>query len=109
MSVKKSFDKTKNKCKITFVASKEVAGNAETVNLVGDFNSWNCTANPMTKMKDGSFKLELELDMNTVYEYKFLLNGTLWVNDDAAEKYINSPYIDSQNAVVFCYPTKCSK
>jgi 1,4-alpha-glucan branching enzyme len=56
---------------------------AKRVNLVGDFNDWSPTADPMTDENgDGEFTLFYPLGVGT-YAYKFLVDGRNWVADPA--------------------------
>lgn len=58
-------------------------GNAKKVNLVGDFNDWSPSADPMTDDNgDGEFTLFYPLGVGT-YAYKFLVDGKNWVTDPA--------------------------
>lgn len=57
--------------------------NAHRVNLVGDFNDWSPTADPMADENgDGEFTLFYPLGVGT-YAYKFLIDGKNWVSDPA--------------------------
>jgi len=56
---------------------------AKRVNLVGDFNEWSPTADPMTDENgDGEYTLFYPLGVGT-YAYKFLVDGKNWVADPA--------------------------
>jgi 1,4-alpha-glucan branching enzyme len=56
---------------------------AKRVNLVGDFNDWSPTADPMTDENgDGEYTLFYPLGVGT-YAYKFLVDGKNWVADPA--------------------------
>jgi 1,4-alpha-glucan branching enzyme len=55
--------------------------NAETVHLVGDFNQWTPTADPLVdKNGDGEWTLFFPLSAG-IYEYKFIVDKELWVHD----------------------------
>jgi 1,4-alpha-glucan branching enzyme len=57
--------------------------NAKRVNLVGDFNDWSPSADPMADENgDGEFTLFYPLGVGT-YAYKFLVDGKNWVSDPA--------------------------
>lgn len=57
--------------------------NAKKVNLVGDFNEWNPTADPMSDENgDGEYTLFYPLGVGT-YAYKFVVDGKNWVSDPA--------------------------
>jgi 1,4-alpha-glucan branching enzyme len=77
--LKKSYSKTGAKCRVTFKLSAEVG--AETAALVGEFNEWSDTANPMDKLKDGSFSATVSLDAGQSYRFRYLLDGGRWEND----------------------------
>ncbi len=100
MSIKKQYLKTKSVCKVTFTLPKNIARSAESVYLVGEFNDWDANSNPMKLQKDGSFSLTINLDKGRDYQYRYLLDGSSWENDDCADKYVRSPYGDSDNSVV---------
>ena len=100
MSVKKQYLKTKSVCKVTFNLPKDIAKSAGSVYLVGDFNSWDASSHPMKLQKDGSFNLTINLEKGSEYQYRYLLDGSAWENDDCADKYVKNPYGDSENSVV---------
>jgi 1,4-alpha-glucan branching enzyme len=100
MSVKKQYMKTKSVCKVTFNLPKDIAKSAGSVYLVGDFNSWDASSHPMKLQKDRSFNLTINLEKGREYQYRYLLDGSTWENDDCADKYVKSPYGDSENSVV---------
>ena len=100
MSIKKQFLKSKPVCKVGFKLSKELAGGAVKANLAGDFNNWNVASNEMTSLKDGSFSVSMDLETGRNYQFRYLLDGTTWVNDDAADAYEASGFGDAQNAVL---------
>lgn len=102
MALKKSFSKDKKKCTVTFIVSAEAAKGAQTINIAGDFNSWSSTDTPLTKNKDGSFSVKLELDADREYQFRYLLDGYKWENDWNADKYIPAPYSNADNSVVVC-------
>ena len=100
MSITKQFLKTKPLCKATFRISKEVTKNAKSVNLVGDFNKWDTSATPMKSLKNGDFKVTLDLEVNREYQYRYLIDKSNWENDWEADKYVPSEYGDCDNSVV---------
>ena len=100
MSIKKQYLKTKSVCKVTFTLPKDIAGSAGSVYIVGEFNGWDANSHPMKLQKDGSFNLTINLEKGREYQYRYLLNGSTWENDDCADKYVKSPYGDSDNSVV---------
>lgn len=88
--LKKSYSKTGAKCRVTFKLSAEVG--AETAALVGEFNDWSATANPMDKLKDGSFSATLSLEAGQSYRFRYLLDGTRWENDWEPDGYATNEH-----------------
>lgn len=84
--LKKSYSKTGNYCRVTFKLPEEVG--AETAVLCGEFNDWDPEANPMRRLKDGSFSATVSLPAGQSYRYRFLLDGERWENDWEAEEYV---------------------
>lgn len=96
--LKKQYLKSKPICKVTFTLPESIE--AETVYLVGDFNSWNETQTPMYKQKDGHFVVTVNLDKGKEYQYRYLINGTEWHNDWNADKYISNPFSGDNSVVI---------
>ena len=100
MSLKKSFSKDKQTCKVTFTVSKEAAQGAKSINLAGDFNSWSSKETPLKKGKDGTFSAKVILDAGREYQFRYLIDGKKWENDWKADKYVAAPYSNADNSVV---------
>ncbi len=84
--VRKSYSKTGRSCRVTFDVPPEV--NATSVSLCGEFNGWDQTANTMTHRKDGRFSTTVSLEAGRAYRFKYLLDGSRWENDSAADGYV---------------------
>lgn len=82
----KNYTKTKSKCRVTFKLPAEAG--AETAVLCGEFNEWDPGANPMKKLKDGSFSVTLSLPADESYRFRYLLDGERWENDWEADAYL---------------------
>ncbi len=95
----------KTKCKVTFELPEALAEGAEEVYLVGDFNNWDEHATLMEKKRGNRFVLELSLDLNKEYQYRYLINGTNWQNDWDADKYVANPFMGDNSVVVTTPPT----
>lgn len=94
-------NKTENTTKITFSLPKEAVGIAKTVAVVGDFNKWDIqNGQKLTKQKDGSYAVTLDLATGKEYQFRFLINGEIWENAWDAPKYVPSPF-GGDNSVVF--------
>ena len=100
MSIKKQLLKSKPVCKVSFKLSKDQVTGAAKASLVGSFNDWNETATPMNALKDGSFSASLDLETGKNYEFRYLLDGKIWINDEAADSYQESGFGDAQNSVI---------
>ncbi len=82
----KSYSKTGAKCRVTFKLPADA--NAETAAICGEFNEWNIEADPMKKLKDGSFSGVISLDAGNSYRFRYLLDGERWENDWEADEYL---------------------
>ncbi|WP_191013359.1 isoamylase early set domain-containing protein [Treponema zioleckii] len=102
MAVKKSFSKDKKTCNVTFTVSPEAAQGAKKITIAGDWNSWSSTEQALKKGKDGSFSIKIALEAGKEYQFRYLLDGTRWENDWAADKYIPAPFSQTDNSVVIC-------
>ncbi len=71
------------------VAFRVWAPNATTVSVVGDFNSWNATTNPLASESGGMWSVDVGT-ASVGDEYKFVIDGTIWKNDPWAEDVTNS-------------------
>ncbi|MCF8067233.1 MAG: isoamylase early set domain-containing protein [Desulfobacterales bacterium] len=98
--IKKQYLKTNEACKVRFRLPENAVNGEEKVCIVGDFNNWNPSANPMQKLKSGDYTITLTLKSGKEYQYKYLIGGTKWENDWNADRYVRSPYGDSDNSVV---------
>ena len=71
---------------------------ADTIYLVGDFNGWNNTSHPLTVMRDGSWSITVDLELNREYQLRYRRDGE-WMNDNQADGYAQNPY-GSDNFIV---------
>jgi 1,4-alpha-glucan branching enzyme len=85
---------------VTFQLPEVAAVDAKTVHLVGDFNNWSIYANPMKRLKSGHYTVKLELEPGREYQFRYLIDESKWENDWNADKYVTSPYGDSDNSVI---------
>lgn len=97
--IKKEYLKSKPECKLTFKVPKGLANGAQKVNLVGDFNKWSEKKHPMKALKNGDFSLSVTLPKDAEYQFRYLMDGATWKNDDQADKYVPNN-IDGDNFVV---------
>jgi len=100
MSIQKEYLTDKGICRVKFSLPPDTGNPSKKVYLVGDFNDWNQKGIQLRKGKEGSYSATLELKMGNEYEFRYLIDGTHWENDNEADKHIPSRYPDSQNSVV---------
>ncbi|MFC4231878.1 isoamylase early set domain-containing protein [Parasediminibacterium paludis] len=86
--------------KITFTVSAEIADNATSGILLGDFNNWEFEKGiALKKQKDGSLKTTVALESGT-YQYRYFLSDGRWVNDGNADAYVYSEEFFVDNCVI---------
>lgn len=93
--LKKKFLKTKGECEVTF----EYATPADEVALVCEANGWEPVA--MKKSK-GAFSTKMRLPMDSEYQFRYLVDGGNWANDEAADAYRPNEH-GTTNSVVNTY------
>ena len=96
MAIKKQYLKSKPVCKVTFSIEAE---DAKKVSVVGSFNDWNAKKAPLKKLKRGVFKGTIDLDKDSSYEFKYLVDGE-YLNDAAADAYAWNDFAGAENSVV---------
>lgn len=100
MSLNKKYLKSKPVSKVTFRVPAEVGIEVDAAFLVGEFNDWDPRATPMQKLKSGEFKIVLDLEIGREYQYRYLLDGREWTNDEAADRYVPAGLPGTENSVV---------
>jgi nucleotide-binding universal stress UspA family protein len=79
-----------NKVQITF--SLPARAGDESAVLVGDFNNWDSSQTPMQRTPEGNWEVTLHFEPNREYEYRYLVNGHIWRNDQDADGYARNIY-----------------
>jgi len=93
--LKKRFFKTKDEVEVTF----EWPQSEETsVAIAGDFNCWEAAPMKLNK-KNGSFTLKLRLPKDDNFQFRYLIDGESWENDNAADDYVRNSF-GSDNSLV---------
>jgi 1,4-alpha-glucan branching enzyme len=95
--LKKTFSKTGETCRVTFIVPPEV--DAQEVHLCGEFNDWNETSHPLKRRKDGRFTTTLTLETGHSYRFRYLLDNERWENDFTADAYVPNEF-GSDDSVV---------
>ncbi len=100
MSLQKKPLKTRPVSKVTFRLPPAVIGDARKVALVGDFNDWDPKATLMKRLRNGEFKITLDLERGRRYQFRYLIEDRTWENDGEADAYAPSGVSDAENSVV---------
>lgn len=90
-----------NKAQVTFTLPNVVW--ADVIYLVGGFNGWNCCTHPLRQVRDGTWSITVELETGRVYQFRYLIDGHQWTNDEHADAYVHNPY-GGDNFVVITDP-----
>ncbi|MBA4357820.1 MAG: isoamylase early set domain-containing protein [Humidesulfovibrio sp.] len=99
MPLTKKYSKDKSACTVGFALPVDAAGGAKKLYLAGEFNGWSATALPMRKAK-GVFAASLELPAGSPYQYRYVSETGVWINDTEADCYVYSAFANSDNSVV---------
>lgn len=98
MAIKKQYLKSKPVCKVTFSVPAE---EAKSVVVVGSFNEWNTKkATKLKKLKNGTFKATVDLEKDNSYEFRYLVDGKSYLNDDQADSYAWNDFAGAENSVI---------
>lgn len=100
MSIKKQFLKSKDLCKVTWQVDKKTANGADSISLSGSFNNWSLNENQLQKLKNGNFKLVLELPKNSDYQFRYVVDGQNWLNEITADGFVDNQVSNEQNCVI---------
>jgi 1,4-alpha-glucan branching enzyme len=95
--LKKKFFKTKDECEVTFELT---AVGATEVAVVGEFNNWEPVAMKQGKKADSPFRAKVRMPKDGQFQFRYLVDGATWQNDDAADAYWANEH-GSENSVVF--------
>lgn len=73
---------------------------SDSVNVVGDFNGWDESKDAMKfDAKSGVWKKAISVKPGASYEFRYLVDGQDWRNDEQADGYSPNPYY-GQNSVL---------
>ncbi|WP_458627727.1 isoamylase early set domain-containing protein [Winogradskyella sp. PC D3.3] len=98
MAIKKQYLKSKPVCKVTFSVPAE---DAQSVAVVGSFNAWNTkNATELKKLKNGTFKGTVDLARDNSYEFRYLVDGKSYINDEQADGYAYNEFAGDKNCVI---------
>lgn len=94
MPITKQYLKSKPLCKVTFNLP---AKQATSVVVSGDFNDWSKTE--LKKLKNGVFRTQMNLPVDTSYEFRYLVDGQ-WTNEVEADTYRWNDFAAADNSVL---------
>jgi len=100
MCIKKEYLNEYGKCRVTFILPRESGKNAKKAQVVGEFNKWSHSATPMKKLKNGTFVAIIELPIYMEYQFRYLLDKRVWMNDSDADRLVPTPFGDSENCLL---------
>ena len=100
MSIKKQFVKSKDAYKVTCLVDKKTANGANSISLSGTFNNWSLNENKFQKLKNGNFKIIVELPKDTEYQFRYLVDGKNWMNEESADGFVDNQISNEENCVI---------
>jgi len=77
MSIKKQYLKNNEVCKTTFIL-KENVNSIDNIRITGDFNNWDRNCESMKRLKPVGFSQTLNLAAGKSYQFKYLINDSVW-------------------------------
>ena len=75
------------------------APHARQVSVVGEFNNWDKTVEPMTALKSNDFTATLELETGKEYQFRYLIDDNIWKNETQADGLVANSF-GAENSVV---------
>lgn len=100
MSLEKKYLKSRPVCKVRFIAPEAIVQDAKKITVAGDFNDWNPEETKLRKQKSGLYTTTVDLDIGNEYQYRFVVDGTRWENDWAADKYVPNNQCGENSVVI---------
>ena len=97
--IKKQYSKSKPVCKVTFSLTTDQVGKKAEVRVLGTFNDWSWDKGLVLDAKKKDYTAAIELPAGATYEFRYLVNGQDWFNDEAADDYQITPFF-SHNCVL---------
>ena len=84
------------------LVAEELPGDAvqDEAVVVGDFNDWDEESHPMKYVKSRDvWKRDVSLEAGETYEFRYLVDGNEWRNDEDADDAVSTPFA-SENSVL---------
>lgn len=96
--IEKTIVPKKKAVKVTFRLPADVAETG--IAIVGDFNNWDDKKDLMKRdKKNGHWGKTLTFDLGSEVQFRYLIDGSLWVNDGDADRYEANEF-GTENAVI---------
>lgn len=95
MSIKKNYSEENGTRKITFTF-KENINSIDTVRIPGEFNNWDVQCVPMKRLKTGGFSQTIRLEAGKSYQFRYLINDSVWANDQEADEYVPNGFCNGE-------------
>jgi len=102
MSISKKFLPKKNICRVKFTLHNSVVGDAEQIAIVGVFNFWQSDKNLMKRDTKGNFTAQIDLPMNKIYQFRYLIDKYFWDNEWEADGLVSTPFEETYNSLINC-------
>lgn len=67
--------------------------------VVGEFNDWSETADPMSKQADGCWSTTVSLEPSRSYRFRYHLGEDRWENDWNADSYVSNDFGGADSVV----------
>ncbi len=96
--ITRSYYNNDRTCRVTFRYCPD--GDAKEVHLVSSHDNWDTGARPMAARKDGCFSTSLVLKSGSRVHFRYLVDGSIWVNDDDADEYVNNNHGETDCVIV---------
>ncbi len=80
----KRFFKTKDEVEVTFEVDRP---EIDTADWVSELTGWEPVAMPRTARGKGPFRLRVRIPKGRQVQFRYLFDGHVWENDEAADAY----------------------
>lgn len=65
---------------------------ADKIYLVGDFNAWDRASHPFQHDGTDRWAITVDLELGRAYQFRYLIDGEQWTNDDQADAHVYNRY-----------------
>jgi len=95
--LQRSKSKKSDQVKVTFTLPNDHTLQPQAV--VGDFNQWNPTANPLKRRSNHTYSATVTLATGRRYAFRYLCAGNHWCDEAAADAYEPNVF-GTQNSIL---------